>query len=116
MSTVTSYDTEGNGTVVSGAALLTPALSDREATALLTSGKVTPEEFCAWLKGKTTAKGWHPSNPRLKVTPKGCVHFGGCHNRQFGLTLYVSTLEYLFSVREQVEEFIRDHNGQLARK
>ena len=54
--------------------------------------------------------------PRLKVSEKGCVNFGGCHNKQFGLTLYVSTVECLYSVRSDVEQFIRANNGRLARK
>ncbi len=52
----------------------------------------------------------------LKVSEKGCIHFGGCHNKQFGLTLYVSTVEYVYSIRDQVEAFIRANNGRLARK
>ena len=69
MSSVTEFDAKGNGTTVGGSALLPLSLSDREATAFLTSGEVTSEEFCAWLAAKTKAangrSGWHPTPPRL---------------------------------------------------
>ena len=117
MSTVTRFDAQGNGTTVSGGSLLTASMSDVEATALLTSGKVTSEEFCEWLAVKTFGKGWHPRPPKLKVTAdKGCLHIGNCHNKKFGLALYVSTIEYLYSIRDDVEVFIKAHQASLARK
>ena len=100
------------------APLLTAATTEEEAANLLATGKVRPAEFVTWMKAKKggSNKGWHPTPPRLKVSEKGCVHFGGCHHKQFGLTLYVSTVEYLFSIREDVEAFIRANDGRLARK
>jgi len=99
-------------------ALLTAATTEEEAANLLATGKVKPAEFVSWMKSRNggASKNWHPNPPRLKVSEKGCVHFGGCHNKQFGLTLYVSTVEYLFSIRDEVEAFIRANNGKLARK
>ena len=117
MSTVTSSP----GAALSGqpaTQLLSKETTEDQAVALLTAGKISPQEFVAWVKSKNGngAGGWHPTPPRLKVTPKGCIHFGGCHNKQFGLTLYVSTVEYLYSIQAEVEEFIRQNNGRLARK
>ena len=101
--------------------LLTPSTTPDEAASLLATGKVSPSDFSEWMTGRLASNGngnggWHPSPPRLKVTPKGCIHFGGCHNKQFGLTLYVSSVEYLYSIRPQVEEFIATHKSELARK
>ena len=117
MSSITS----NAGAVLSGQPapqLLNSNTTADQAVSLLTAGKITPQEFVAWVKSKNGngAGGWHPTPPRLKVTPKGCVHFGGCHNKQFGLTLYVSSLEYLYSIQTEVEAFIRENNGKLARK
>ena len=98
--------------------LLTSSTSEEEAANLLATGKVKPADFVTWMKAKNggSSKAWHPTPPRLKVSAKGCLHFGGCHNKQFGLTLYVSAVEYLYSIRDDVEAFIRANNGKLARK
>jgi hypothetical protein len=105
-------------TATAPAPLLTAVTTEEEAANLLATGKVKPADFVTWMRAKNGSanRSWHPSPPRLKVSQKGCIHLGGCHNKQFGLTLYVSTVEYLFSIREQVESFIRANNGRLARK
>ena len=109
-----------NATLAPGtpAPILNSATTEEEAANLLATGKVPPSAFVAWMKSRNgkSGGGWHPNPPRLKVSAKGCVHFGSCHNKQFGLTLYVSTVEYLYSIREQVEGFIRANNDKLARK
>ncbi len=105
-------------TATAAAPLLTTVTTEEEAANLLATGKVKPQDFVTWMRSKNGAanRGWHPNPPRLKVSQKGCLHFGSCHNKQFGLTLYVSTVEYLYSIREQVESFIRANNGRLSRK
>jgi hypothetical protein len=100
------------------APLLTATTTEEAAANLLATGKVKPADFVLWMRAKngTANRGWHPVPPRLKVSDKGCLHFGGCHHRQFGLTLYVSEVEYLYSIREHVERFIQANNGKLSRK
>ena len=101
--------------------LLTPSTTPDEAASLLATGKVSPSVFSDWMAKRLASNGngnggWHPTPPRLKVSEKGCLRILGCHNIRFGLTLYVDTVEYLYRVRPQIEQFIAEHQDQLSRK
>ena len=90
---------------------------DLQAAELLATGKIKPAEFVAWSQARRPKQaGWHPDPIRAKVTEKGCLHLAGCHNKQFGLTLYASTWEYVLDRADQIRAALAKHADQLARK
>jgi hypothetical protein len=83
--------------------------------------KALQAAYCAWddtLHPRSNGNGssWHPHPADLKVSEKGCVTIKRCHHSRFGLTLYPSTVEYLLSIKEDLEKFIAENRSKLAWK
>jgi hypothetical protein len=50
----------------------------------------------------------------IKVSPKGCVQINGI--RKFPVTYYKNEWEVIFGLQERIEQFIIDHDSELATK
>ena len=50
----------------------------------------------------------------IKVSPKGCVQINGI--RRFPVTFYKNEWEQIFGLKAEIEQFIVDHNHELATK
>ena len=50
----------------------------------------------------------------IKVSPKGCVQINGI--RRFPLSFYKNEWEIIFGLKERIEEFIVEHDSELAAK
>ena len=50
----------------------------------------------------------------VKVSPKGAVQLNGI--RRFPVTFYKDEWSTIFSMKDQIEAFIVDHEGELATK
>ena len=50
----------------------------------------------------------------IKVSPKGCVQINGI--RKFPVTFYKNEWEVIFGLKAEIEQFIVDHNHELATK
>jgi len=69
------------------------------------------EELMAALeKAETAAK----KSVVVKVSPKGAVQLNGI--RKFPVTFYKDEWATIFSMKDQIESFIVDHDGELASK
>lgn len=53
-------------------------------------------------------------NVVVKVSPKGAVQLNGI--RRFPVTFYKDEWSTIFSMKDQIESFIVDHEGELATK
>lgn len=53
-------------------------------------------------------------NVVVKVSPKGAVQLNGI--RRFPVTFYKDEWATIFSMKDQIESFIVDHEGELATK
>jgi len=53
-------------------------------------------------------------NVVVKVSPKGAVQLNGI--RRFPVTFYKDEWSTIFSMKDQIEAFIVDHEGELATK
>ena len=53
-------------------------------------------------------------NVVVKVSPKGAVQLNGI--RRFPVTFYKDEWSTIFSMKDQIETFIVDHEGELATK
>lgn len=60
------------------------------------------------------AKAMKPKTNTIKVSPKGGVSVYGLG--KFPVTLYASQWEKLFTMQEDIKEFILDHTSELATK
>ena len=60
------------------------------------------------------AKAMKPKTNTIKVSPKGGVSVYGLG--KFPVTLYASQWEKLFTMQEDIKEFILDHTSDLAVK
>lgn len=60
------------------------------------------------------ARALKPKNNMIKVSPKGGVSVYGLG--KFPVTLYASQWEKLFTMQEDIKEFILDHTSELASK
>lgn len=49
----------------------------------------------------------------LKVSQKGCLQINGI--RRFPFTFYVEEIEKIFSMQNEIEEFIEEHKEQLSK-
>lgn len=69
------------------------------------------EELMAALeKAETAAK----KSIVVKVSPKGAVQLNGI--RKFPVTFYKDEWATIFSMKDQIESFIVEHEGELASK
>ena len=50
----------------------------------------------------------------IKVSPKGCVQINGI--RKFPVTFYKNEWEQIFGLKAEIEQFIVDHDNELATK
>ena len=50
----------------------------------------------------------------IKVSPKGCVQINGI--RKFPVTFYKNEWEQIFGLKAEIEQFIIDHDNELATK
>ena len=50
----------------------------------------------------------------IKVSPKGCVQINGI--RKFPVTFYKNEWDVIFGLKAEIEQFIVDHNHELATK
>lgn len=60
------------------------------------------------------ARALKPKTNMIKVSPKGGVSVYGLG--KFPVTLYASQWEKLFTMQEDIKEFILDHTSELASK
>lgn len=60
------------------------------------------------------ARALKPKTNMIKVSPKGGVSVYGLG--KFPVTLYASQWEKLFTMQEDIKEFILDHTSELAVK
>lgn len=60
------------------------------------------------------ARAMKPKTNTIKVSPKGGVSVYGLG--KFPVTLYASQWEKLFTMQEDIKEFILDHTSELAVK
>lgn len=68
------------------------------------------ELVAALQKAEATSK----KNVVVKVSPKGAVQLNGI--RRFPVTFYKDEWSTIFSMKDQIESFIVDHEGELATK
>lgn len=68
------------------------------------------ELVAALQKAEATSK----KNVVVKVSPKGAVQLNGI--RRFPVTFYKDEWSTIFSMKDQIETFIVDHEGELATK
>jgi len=68
------------------------------------------ELMAALAKAETAAK----KSIVVKVSPKGAVQLNGI--RKFPVTFYKDEWATIFSMKDQIESFIVDHDGELASK
>ena len=69
------------------------------------------EELMAALeKARTSAK----KSIVVKVSPKGAVQLNGI--RKFPVTFYKDEWATIFSMKDQIESFIVEHDGELSSK
>jgi hypothetical protein len=59
-------------------------------------------------------KAKNKKNIVIKVSPKGCVQINGI--RRFPLSFYKNEWEIIFGLKERIEEFIVEHDSELAAK
>jgi hypothetical protein len=50
----------------------------------------------------------------IKVSPKGCIQVNGI--RRFPLSFYKNEWAQMFALREEIEQFAKDHDSELATK
>ena len=50
----------------------------------------------------------------IKVSPKGCVQINGI--RKFPVTFYKNEWDIIFGMKAEIEQFIVDHDNELATK
>ena len=93
-------------------ALLNSDTSDEAAAGLLGTGKVTPDDFVAWIRSKNGSS----KKPGLycKVSQKQALSVYGL--QRMPVTLYAGQWERLLDFAEHIREFITANESSLARK
>lgn len=89
-----------------------------QVAALQASLQAAEEAKVEALKAKEAAEAAKAATVKLKVSPKGTVHFRGLvgTHAKFGLGMYVATIRWLYANRETVEKFINDNSPPVGFK